>query len=205
MAIKTIWFDFGNVIYRFRNEPALEAIAGHSPKTADELDGIVYKSNLFYAFERGERTFKDFYKSCVELGSLHITEAEFIECLAKRFSPIDMMPEQVGALRENGYGLILVSDTNPADFYYFIARVGVTDLFDFVVTSFKEGERKRDSCKMWLKAYELSGCTPEECLYIDDIPDYIHEAGIAVPGINTALFTGYEDLLHSFWEHGVRF
>ena len=54
--IKTILFDFGNVVAFFDHDRALRRLLAHTDRTAEQLWQLVYQDGLAYRYECGEVT-----------------------------------------------------------------------------------------------------------------------------------------------------
>jgi len=192
--IKAIIFDYGNVISTVLNSTFLADLSQFSDKTAAELQGLVNgASPLLRDFETGRISSGEFYKGAVKLGGLKISEDEFMKLFTARFKPVEETPDLIRKLKTR-YRIGLLSNTNVWDFKYQITPCEVFKLFDTVTVSFKVGAMKPDE-KIYLDALLKLGFRPDECVYIDDIKDYVDAASVL--GIKGIHYTSHENLVET--------
>ena len=192
--IKAIIFDYGNVISSVDNDLFLREISAASGKTGAELDEWVSSGlGALRQFESGAITSAEFFDRAVRQGGLGLGEDEFIRMFTGRFRPIKETRDLMRQLK-NGYRLGLLSNTNAWDFEYEISRCDVFSLFDTASVSFRVGALKPDS-RIYLDALNKLGYSPHECVYIDDIEEYVNAA--AALGINGVHYTSHEGLIGS--------
>ncbi len=97
-------------------------------------------------------------------------------------------------LKKKGVRLVLLSNTSPAHYDFLTARLPILDLFDAKILSFEVGALKPHP-HIYSAAIEAAQCSPQECFYTDDIPEYIIAA--RTHGIDAEIFTDVETL----WQH----
>jgi HAD superfamily hydrolase (TIGR01509 family) len=66
------------------------------------------------------------------------------------------------------------------------------DYFDSFILSFQEGVRKPD-WKIYEKALHEANAVPEECIYIDDVEEFVQAA--EAKGMKAIQFISTEDLV----------
>jgi putative hydrolase of the HAD superfamily len=86
----------------------------------------------------------------------------------------------LGALRDRGLSLVCVSNWD-CSLSEVLARCGVSELLDGVVTSAEVGAGKPDP-EIFAAALALAGCEPQEALHVGDTPEEDAE-GAAAAGI----------------------
>ena len=91
-----------------------------------------------------------------------------------KFTPILGMNELIESLKHN-YKIGLLSNTGPWDYDYLQTVAPIINTFDSITTSFEVGVMKPDK-KIFEDALSKSPLKPEECLYIDDIIEYVNAA-----------------------------
>ncbi|MDE6272076.1 MAG: HAD family phosphatase [Muribaculaceae bacterium] len=173
--IKNIIFDLGGVVIDLRREDAVEALEKIGLKDADSMLGLYRQEEPFLGLETGRLTAGEFFETirsmCHGATDTEITDA------FNRFL-IDIPEERLvrlRKLREKGYRLFVLSNTNPV---MYNSRIGmlfrkegltVNDYFDGIVASFQELTCKPDPeiFSTVVRRYRLN---PEETLMLDDSP-----------------------------------
>src|SRR5262249_2185373 len=140
--IKTIVFDFGNVIAFFDYRPTLEKLAAHSDLSADDLLDAYWAANLENNYEAGRLTTPVFLQRLREVGRLQCTETYLAAAWADIFSPNPAVCELLPILKPR-YRLLLGSNTNDLHACQF-RRQFAKELahFDGLVLSHEIGVRK---------------------------------------------------------------
>lgn len=110
------------------------------------------------------------------------------------------MEDLIQTLRGH-YRLLLLSNTNEWHFDFCLNKFPVVGLFDDHVLSFRLGCRKPDSA-IYAHALKRAEAPPEECVYIDDIREYVDAA--RTQGIHGIRFQGAARLKSSLRDLGIR-
>ena len=176
-AIKTFWFDLGNVILFFDFMPAFRKLARYThldaqqirayfkahPKLEAHLDeGRVNAPALFRRLRR-------------DLKLKKIAYADFKKIWNEIFTENRPVIELLRNLKKNGYRLVLISNTNRLHIDYIVRRYSVLQMFDHVVLSYKVRARKPHR-KIYKTALAVSRAEPHEIFYTDDREDLIAAA-----------------------------
>lgn len=122
--IKTILFDFGNVVAFFDHERAIRRLLAHTDATPERLWQLVYQDDLAYRYERGEATTDELFAVAREMGGVHCDVAEFVDAFCDIFWSNPPMADLVPRLKEAGYRLVLASNTNAAHYKHYRAVQG---------------------------------------------------------------------------------
>ncbi|WP_005035854.1 HAD family hydrolase [Holophaga foetida] len=201
--IRGIIFDFGNVICRFDNRLFLKALSGLSGRPVQELEGKLYGlSSLTESFERGDMEGPAFLEGMGELCGCHLDSELLISAYTRIFTPIESTFDLIRRLKPH-YKLGLLSNTNPWHFERGIRTCPVFPLFDAVTLSFEARALKPDP-RIYQDALDKLGLMAEECIFIDDRPDFIQAADRCL--LHGITYTGYADLrlaLESFSLKGL--
>ena len=185
-SLKAVIFDFGNVICKFDNNIFLKKISRFSDKSVQELSELIYSSpdNLPRKYETGLITSDEFFNAVKEKCNLSISKEDFIEAYTKIFTPIPETFDLIKKLKSKGYKLALLSNTSEWDFEYGIKPIEVFNLFDAVSLSF-EVKAMKPRKDIFYDSLEKLNLKPEECVYIDDIKEYVDVANeIGIKGIH---------------------
>lgn len=203
--IKNIVFDLGGVVIDLARDHAVASLEHLGLASAGELLDPYVQRGPFLDLETG-----------------HITAGEFYDCLrqmitaAGRPAPADVeiqnafndflvaLPAErlsrLRALREAGYGVYALSNTNPVMYHSWIAReftqqgLHINDYFDGIVTSFQEGCCKPDHTifRRVLTRYSLEA---SQTLMLDDAPANVEAARqVGMPAIRVG-YTPADDML----------
>jgi putative hydrolase of the HAD superfamily len=190
--IRTILFDFGNVLAFFDHSRALEKLKHHTTIPPAELALILYGGELELAYECGQIRTPKYFEIGKEDGRLTCSLPEFIAAF------VDIFTENVGVTRliaqlKKNHRLVLASNTNEAHFTHYREQFRhFLDLFDHLVVSHEVGARKPHRA-FYEQCQKYANCEPGECLFVDDLPSNIHAAEAF--GWNGIILTTPEDLI----------
>ncbi|MBN1390981.1 MAG: HAD family phosphatase [Candidatus Thermoplasmatota archaeon] len=174
-VIKGVIFDFGNVLCSFDNVLFTRRLAERSPVSEDEIHRKIYEeSELTAEYETGKLTSIDFYHKVKELCDLDMGIDEFRDAFTDIFTPIPGNIELIRKLKCK-VRLGLLSNTNEWDRQYALEKLDVYPLFDAVTFSNEVGAKKPDE-RIYLDCLGKLGLQAQECLYIDDIEEYVKKA-----------------------------
>ena len=188
--IKEIIFDFGNVICSFTNDIFIKRVSDLTGKTKDEVFELIYKkSDVTKRAESGAITSQEFYEKLSDICGLKMSYEELKEIYSKdKFTPIEGMKELIESLKTK-YKIGLLSNTSEWDYDYILKTAPIVKSFDTITTSFGAGAMKPNPI-IFEDALKKSQLKPEECLYTDDIADYVEVAKNM--GIKAVQFTTTE-------------
>ena len=180
--IRTILFDFGNVLAFFDHGRALEKLKHHTTIPPAELAIILYGGELELAYECGQISTQK-YLTC----SLAEFTAAFVDIFTENSGVTRLIPQL-----EKKYRLVLASNTNEAHFTHYRKQfMHCLDRFDHLVVSHEVGARK-PARAFYEQCQRHAHCEPEECLFVDDLHSNIHAAEAF--GWNGIVLTTPEDL-----------
>lgn len=196
--IRGVIFDFGNVICSFDNRIFTRRLTQHCSHDENEVHRILYeRCDVVDRYETGMISSLDFYREAKELLDLSINIETFREAFTNIFTPIQETIDTIKELRSKGYRLGLLSNTNEWDHEFGIRSVEVYSLFDAVTVSYQIKAKKPDE-RIYLDCLKKLELQPEECIFIDDIEQYVIKARkIGMNGINFTSNTDYKDVLYS--------
>lgn len=193
--IKGIIFDIGNVLCTFTNDILLNGISKLTGKSSIELHDLIYRhSGLPKKYETGLITSQEFYHEMTQLCDLHISSEELKRIYSEdKFTPIPGMNDLVKKLKGK-YKIGLLSNTSEWDAEYLFKLIPDIKLFDSVSLSYQVKVMKPgvEIYKDALKKIEL---LPEECIYTDDILEYVTVAESL--GMRAIHFKGGESFVKS--------
>lgn len=172
--IKNIIFDLGGVIIDLERRKAVDALDRLGLKDASALLGEYEQKGPFLLLEKGEISSSEVFDillphcnpgtTCTQIRDAF---EEFLEDI-----PLERL-KMLDKLRDKGYKLYVLSNTNPIMFNHWIDNAfrsdgkAMKDYFDGIVTSFQERTCKPDPriFKNLISRYNL---LPEETIMLDD-------------------------------------
>lgn len=186
--IKRIAFDFGGVIIRQNQQQAVERFKQIGLLDAEERLGAYTQQGIFGQLEEGKITAEDFRWQL----SLLIGRAVTIEdCSYAWRGYCDGLPqrnlEALQRLRREGYGLSILSNTNPFMMGWALSKDfdgSGNSLVDYVDALYLSYQMKvmKPSAEIFHRVLEAEDVRPEELLFVDDSSHNIsaaQELGIA--------------------------
>jgi len=187
--IKLFVFDLGNVILPFEHHQIAvklhEASLIKDRFTPDDIFRYLFdhQKGFVNAYEEGLISSRDFFKKLKEKYKLELEPEDFKEIWNDIFEEDAGVSEIILYLKERGYPIFLLSNTNELHFSYVMERYPIIHHFDEWILSFEVGAKKPQE-KIYDVIFERRSLERHEVLYIDDIPDYIRAAaGYGIPGI----------------------
>ena len=204
-AIKTIWFDLGNVILDFDFGPAYRKLTRYTDRSAAEIERY-FLSNpaLEHDLDEGRVPGQALYRRLVrDLGIRGLAFRDFKAIWNKIFEPNADMVRLLGRLHKNGYRLILISNTNHLHYDHVARRYPfLKKYFHRHILSYKLKVRKPKP-GIYERALAVSGAGPEEIYYTDDRCEMTDAAGKG-HGVHCHTFRGFGGLVRDLARRGVR-
>jgi glucose-1-phosphatase len=200
--IKTLLFDFGNVLAFFDHQRAVRQLLPHTDLTAEELIRLIYYNNLEYRYECGEVSTEEVFRVGQEVGRLRCTLDQFVTAFCDIFWPNPPMGDLIPRLKSAGYRLVVASNTNPAHYTHY--REQFRDIlvhFDAIAVSHEAGVRKPHP-QFFEHAHRMAHCAKGECLFVDDLADNV--AAAREFGWNAVQYTRFDELVPELRRMAVR-
>ena len=198
--IKTIVFDFGNVIGFFDYGRTVERLIRHSRLPAADIRRFIYGGDLEDAYESGRIDSAEFLRRVREGCGLSCPDEVLIPAFADMFWPNEAVCALVPRLKPR-YRLLLGSNTNELHSRHFLRQFADTVRhFDGLVLSHEVGARKPRP-EFFRHARRLAGCAAAECLFIDDLPANV--AGARALGWQGIVYAPTTDLAAELARAGV--
>lgn len=173
--IRTIFFDFGNVVAFFDHQRAVARLAAFTDMNPVELALALYGSPIADDYECGHLSTAEYVREALLNGRLSCTPAEFLHSYNDIFWPNPEVAELIPRLKPR-YRVVLASNTNEAHFRRFTADFAeVLRHFDHLAPSHHARARKPHP-EFFAYAHQFAHAAPPECLFIDDLPVNIEAA-----------------------------
>lgn len=172
--VKNLLFDLGGVIMDLDRDRCVRAFNELGLDDADALLGVYGQQGDFLALERGEIDADELHRRLRPRFDHPVTDDEIDRAFDKFLIGIPRHRlEALRQLRREGYGVYLLSNTNPIMMEGFIANefrqegLEMADYFDGTVCSYIAKCYKPDR-KIFDYTCEHCGIRPEETLFFDD-------------------------------------
>lgn len=180
--IKNLLFDLGGVIMDIKRENAVNALTEIGMHDADKfLDPYVQKGT-FLQLEEGKISPQQFREEIRLKIKGKVSDSQIDAAFSKFLLGIPLNRlKQLRLLREKGFKVFMLSNTNPIMFYGDIKKEFEKDChdidyyFDGIITSFEVKCCKPDP-QIFQAATEKFSIKPEETLFFDDSKDNIKAA-----------------------------
>jgi FMN phosphatase YigB (HAD superfamily) len=198
--IRTIVFDFGNVIGFFDHSRATTKLAAQGQLTAAAIDVLLFGGSLEDDYEAGRLTTADYLSRVRDQCGLRCSEADLIAAYGDIFWPNPEVCSLIPLLKPR-YGLILGSNTTDLHARQFRRQFAdVLGHFDDLVLSFEIGVRK-PAADFFRHCQQLAGCSAGECLFIDDLEANV--AGARACGWQGLVYAPHHDLRRQLLTLGI--
>ena len=119
--IRTILFDFGNVLAFFDHRRAIENLQFHTKMEPTELALVLYGGELEIAYENGQISTAKYFEIAKEDGRLLCSLDQFVAAFVDIFMENTDVTALVPRLKKR-YRLLLASNTNDAHFKHYRKR-----------------------------------------------------------------------------------
>ncbi len=200
--IKNIVFDMGQVLVDFD----IRAFADRydiSEEDKELLLDVVFIGNANWSLnDWGYITEQDVAERAKPLlpGRLHKIAEELATRWWDPIIPVEGMEDVVRRLKENGYGIYLLSNAGYTHRDYWGSVPG-SQYFDGIVVSAYERLVKPQP-EIYTRLLARFGLKGEECLFVDDRE--LNLAGAEIAGMHSMIFKGREDFLMRLEKAGIK-
>lgn len=168
--IKAVLFDLDGVIvstdhchYRAWKRMADEEGIYFDEKINDRLRGVSRMASLEIVLERANRAYTDDEKK-----ELAERKNGYYRELISELTPVDVLPgamENLNKLKDNG--ILVAVGSSSKNTPIILRQIGLADFFDAVSDGNNISHSKPDP-EVFLKAAEMLGVPPAECLVVED-------------------------------------
>ena len=168
--IKAVLFDLDGVIvstdrchYRAWKRMADEEGIFFDEKINDRLRGVSRMASLEIVLERASRSYTDDEKA-----ALAARKNDYYRELIRELTPSDILPgamENLNELKENG--ILVAVGSSSKNTPLILRRIGLDAFFD-AVSDGNNISRSKPDPEVFLKAAEMLGTDPADCLVVED-------------------------------------
>ncbi len=204
--IKLLVFDLGGVILPFEHKKIafkLHEKSDLKDKTdPEEIFDFLFDSvnGLVNPYEEGKMSSIEFYEELKRRFRLRLFFEEFKEIWNPIFTEDQEVVEILKSLKEMGYPLFLLSNTNELHFSYIRENYPVVYLLDRWILSYEVGAKKPKKA-IYDAIFENVNLAPWEVFYVDDQEQYVDAAKKL--GIQAVQFVGAKNLREILKEEGL--
>ncbi|MFA5144819.1 MAG: HAD family phosphatase [Candidatus Omnitrophota bacterium] len=209
--IKAVIFDLGNVLIDFDHMIAVQKLfqQGSSPskgpgfmdKSPDGIFNLFFDSELTELFEEGRLSGPQFFSRVKEMLSLKLDYDEFLPIWNEIFffSEKNLSVYNLAVSLGKHYKLAILSNINILHFEYIKRAFPIFNAFQ-IMASFEMGLRKPQS-RIYHRALEILGVSPDSCFYADDRPELVESAkGLGIRGF---VFKDVQQLTEDLLSSGI--
>jgi len=173
--IKNIIFDLGGVILTLDHQEAIRRFAALGLENAETKLDVYTQAGIFGALEEGRMTDEEFVQALSKMVGRELT---YEECRTAWLGYRKEVPQRnieiLKRLREDGYRLLLLSNTNPFMISWAQADFdgmggSIKDYFDGIYCSYELGVMKPDEA-FFRRVLSKEKMLADECLFVDDGP-----------------------------------
>lgn len=184
--VRTIIFDFGNVLAFFDHGRAIARLAEYTDIDPVELTLILYGGAPEDSYERDAIGTDEYVRDGLLNGRLSCSREQFLAAFVDIFWRNDEVCDLIPLLKPK-YRVILASNTNEAHFNQYTKQFAdALCHFDHLCTSVTARARKPEPA-FFAHCQQYANADPGECVFIDDLPTNV-EAGVKF-GWNGIVYT----------------
>lgn len=200
--IKNIVFDLGNVIFKW-NEEKMAANFANNKSEQELLKNSIFKTNEWLKLDEGTLDYNTAIQIFKEKLPNNLKDkVENIMNSWYTYMPIianttDLIKE----LKEKGYNIYILSNTHIA-VYEYIKSLDIAKYIDGYLISAIEKMMKPDK-KIYYRLFEKFELVPEECFFIDDNKQNIHNSMECGMKGHIFDYSNFENLVKELKENNV--
>lgn len=204
--IKLFVFDLGNVILPFEHRQIAvklheKSVDKQAYTPQDLFDAMFdFENGMVNPYEEGLMSSVEFFSELKHRFQLEMNLEDFKDIWNPIFRDDPEVNRAILYLREKGYPLFLLSNTNELHFSYIIEKYPIVHVLDEWLLSFEVGAKKPKR-RMFDAIFEKTDVKPSEVLYIDDIAHYVEAAQQL--GINGIVFKHADQLWEFIRKNGI--
>ncbi len=199
--LKTMVFDMGNVLVHFCHELMCTQIAAVCETSQSEVRRLLIDSGLQWNFERGLHTPEQLHAQVEQLLQKPVSFEQLRRAASDIFRLNQPIVPVLDSLRQQGFRLVLLSNTSQWHYEFIRDQFDVLDRFDDFVLSYEAGAIKPDAA-IFERLLTRLECEPQQAFYTDDIAAYV-EAG-RTWGLQAEVFTDVPQLTRHLEERGIQ-
>ena len=175
MAIRTCFFDMGNVLVHFSHDRMCKNFAELCGLEVSRVQQFLIAEQRQWMMERGELSEQDFLEQLQELCGRSLSLADVQQAAADIFWLNESIVPVLQRLKAVGQRLVLLSNTSVTHVRFIERHFSVLEYLDARVVSYEVGAMKPDE-RIFQAALAQAQCAAGDCFYTDDIAAYTEAA-----------------------------
>lgn len=201
MRIKTLVFDFGNVLGLFDHRIVVARLAKLANLPSETIRQWLLTDELEDAYESGRLSTAELLQYGRRTCGFRCSDEELMLAIGDMFRRNDAVCDLLPRLKQR-HRLLLLSNTNEIHSKHFRQQFA-DDLrhFDALVLSHEVAMRKPHP-GIYAHCLELAGCAPSECVFIDDLQANV--AAARACGWHGIVYADTESLRRDLADLGIR-
>ena len=183
--ITTIFFDIGKVLVGFDYNLIWKHFAAVSDLPAEEIEQRILSSGVMSLHETGKLSPHELFYEIRTRGQLKpsVSFDEFCRMWADIFWEYQPIMQLAQMLRQH-YTIFLLSNVGEIHWTWLIKHYPIFSQVDDAILSFQVGYMK-PAKEIYQEAIRRSGSSAEQCVYIDDIEQYVEASReLGIQGIH---------------------
>jgi len=165
-------FDLGKVLLDFDYVIAARRIAARGQISMAEIAQFINHSPLFYQYESGALTTRQFFDEVCRVTGFRGSLDEFARCFADIFVEIEPMIRMQAELRQRRIPTYVFSNTNELAAEHIRRSFPFYANFDGYILSYEHGAMKPDA-QIYEVVERTAGRRGADLLYLDDRPENV--------------------------------
>ncbi|MEX2187519.1 MAG: HAD family phosphatase [Pirellulales bacterium] len=187
MAIRFVYFDFGNVLFNFDHRRAARQMAAVAGVSEDRVWEVVFAGDLEHRYEAGQITSDEFYEQFCRATDTRPDRAKLMFAAGAIFELNTPIVPVVAQLQSAGHRTGVLSNTCECHWQYCVdGRFALLPgAFEQLVLSYEVRSMKPEA-KIYDAAIEAAAVRSDEIFFIDDRQDNVD--GALSAGIDAVLY-----------------
>lgn len=175
MTIKALLFDLGNVLLYFSHDRMREQLAAVTGLTVPEVRALLDEDRRQWRYEAGDVTTDEIHALFQAKAKKPFERRDLLHAASDIFTAHAEMVPVLGQLKQQGYRLVIVSNTNEAHMDHAAPRYECFRYFDHKIYSYAVKAMKPEPA-FYEAAHRAAGCRKDECLFADDLAENVEGA-----------------------------
>ncbi|NUT34432.1 MAG: HAD family phosphatase [Hamadaea sp.] len=200
MAISTVVFDLGGVVCRYRPELRLQALAGASGRTPEDVHRMLYGSGFIGETELGRWSADDIVAEAGERLGHRVGRADLESAWLASFQVDEEVLELVSRAAVRHRTAILTNNDLLLREALLHARPDLCDRFGDIVFS-AEIRAVKPAAEAFRRALSIIKAEPSDVLFVDD--SQTHVEGALSVGMSAVRFESVQQLTAELAKRGV--
>ena len=192
---KALLFDLGKVLVPFDFLHAYEGMRALTGLEVIEIRSRLISTTLFRDFETGLMAPEPFVAEVMRVLGFQCDLPTFTRIWNSIFSRETLIPESFVESLSTSYRLLIVSNTNSLHFEMLHREYPIFRHFHDYVLSYRVRAMK-PAPAFYEAALSMAGCSPGECVFVDDLEDNVEGAKLA--GFDAIHFHSFAQLVKEF-------